>query len=508
MTPKEQVKAVRAGVYVRISKDREGLELGVQRQEQDCRALAEKRGWEVAGVYSDNDLSATSGKTRPAWQELLADLESGRVEAVVAYSSSRMYRRLRDLLPLLEVVKASPKVKIATVASGDVDLSTADGRMLANILGSVDQAEAERIGERIRRKMRELAETGQDHGGGRPFGFEADRVTIRDSEASLIREAVEDILGGGSLNRVATLWNKRGIPTATGRTGRWSGVRVKAILTSPRVAGLRESGRGKVLLDSTGNPVEAEWPAILEREDWLRLRAKFASGNGRTHSRERVHALTGLVYCAKDGSKMGARPPWKHQPAAFVCRECGRRVGEEGLEDHVTRVVLPAAINDLWIKRENARIASATSDPEDLRRRHAELSEALVSLARDHYVRRTVGVDAFEATNADLAAELEEVSRQLSSPVADPYEGWAERVDTLHTEALGWSPAERHDHLEALGVRIEVEGGTPGRKGLDPERIVVVTADGSRTRQTEEGLRKLEEVKALAQRLAQERPHD
>ena len=473
MTSKEQA---RAGVYVRLSKDREGLALGVERQEQDCRTLAERRGWEVAGVYSDNDLSATTGKARPSWERLLRDLESGSIQAVVAYSSSRMYRRLRDLLPLLEAVKANPKVKIATVASGDVDLTTADGRMLANILASVDQAEAERIGERISRKMRELAETGQDKGGPRAFGYEPDRVTIRESEARLLRDAARDLLAGTvTLRGVATRWNEAGVVTPTGKTGTWSGVRVRQILTSPRVAGLRQSGRGKVLLDSTRNPVKAEWEPIVDEQTWLALRSKFGSGDGRTHGRERVHSLSGLVYCANDGARMEARPSWQRQPAAYVCRECGRRIGEQGLEDYVTAVVLPAAINDLWTRRENARIAAAKSDPEDAHRRHAELSEALVSLARDYYVRRSLTTEAFEATNTELTAELEQLGQRLASPVADPYEGWAERADDIHAEARDWSPSERHDRLEALGLRLDIDAGTAGRRGFDAERVRVTT---------------------------------
>ncbi len=87
----------RAGIYVRISRDREGLEAGVDRQEADCRKLAEARGWEVAGVYSDNDVSATDRrKLRKAYRQLLADLAAGRIDAIVTYSSSRLYRRPRD----------------------------------------------------------------------------------------------------------------------------------------------------------------------------------------------------------------------------------------------------------------------------------------------------------------------------------------------------------------------------------------------------------------------------
>ena len=54
-----------AAVYVRITQDRGGAGLGVERQEQECRALAQRLGWKVTEVYCDNDLSAFSGRRRP-----------------------------------------------------------------------------------------------------------------------------------------------------------------------------------------------------------------------------------------------------------------------------------------------------------------------------------------------------------------------------------------------------------------------------------------------------------
>jgi site-specific DNA recombinase len=58
------VDTVRAAVYCRISDDRRGLGLGVARQRQDCTELARRNGWQVAGTFIDNDVSAYSGKPR------------------------------------------------------------------------------------------------------------------------------------------------------------------------------------------------------------------------------------------------------------------------------------------------------------------------------------------------------------------------------------------------------------------------------------------------------------
>ena len=72
-------------MYARISSDTEGRALGVTRQLEDCRRLADSLGWPVAQEYIDNDLSAYSGKRRPAYEQLLADLANGLRDAVICY---------------------------------------------------------------------------------------------------------------------------------------------------------------------------------------------------------------------------------------------------------------------------------------------------------------------------------------------------------------------------------------------------------------------------------------
>ncbi|WP_246430472.1 recombinase family protein [Streptomyces rectiverticillatus] len=51
----------RAAIYVRISQDRDGAGLGIARQEEGCRALCARKGWDAIDVYPDNDVSACSG---------------------------------------------------------------------------------------------------------------------------------------------------------------------------------------------------------------------------------------------------------------------------------------------------------------------------------------------------------------------------------------------------------------------------------------------------------------
>lgn len=49
-----------AALYVHTSRDSEGLGFGVARQEADARKVAKRKGWAVARVYVDNDMSKTT----------------------------------------------------------------------------------------------------------------------------------------------------------------------------------------------------------------------------------------------------------------------------------------------------------------------------------------------------------------------------------------------------------------------------------------------------------------
>ncbi|HSL08705.1 MAG TPA: recombinase family protein, partial [Pseudonocardiaceae bacterium] len=71
-------------MYARISEDREGAGLGVERQLEDQCTLFGQLGLRLAGVYADNVLSAFTGKPRPDYLAMVADLDSGRARVVTS----------------------------------------------------------------------------------------------------------------------------------------------------------------------------------------------------------------------------------------------------------------------------------------------------------------------------------------------------------------------------------------------------------------------------------------
>lgn len=319
VTPSVHDRAVRSVIYCRISDDVTGRGLGVARQERESRALVERNGWMVADVLVDNDRSAYSGRRRPSYEALVDGLKVGTWDVVVAWHPDRLHRSPKELEAFIDLLDATG-AKVETVMAGYWDLSTPSGRLVARQLGAVARYESEHKSERMKAKHRELFLAGQPSGGDRCFGYGrsgADRLTVVEHEAVVLREVAEAILAGRSLRSLCTDLNRRGIPTAGTGTG-WAPVPLKRLVTSAHVAGKRERD---------GVVVDAAWPAVLPWETVQRLRVLLNDPARRMNLRSRAYLLTGgIAVCGICRSRLHARP----RPGGRRAYVCASGVGFDG----------------------------------------------------------------------------------------------------------------------------------------------------------------------------------
>lgn len=149
----------RAFIYARISQDRTGANMGVDRQVEDCRVLAERLGMEVVEVFADNDVSAReySKKRRPCYSAMLARLSE--VSAILIWHSDRLHRRPIELEHYVELVR---KHRVATQAhkGGGIRLHTPEGLLQAAIMGQLARYESAHNSDKIRDKHEQSAMLG------------------------------------------------------------------------------------------------------------------------------------------------------------------------------------------------------------------------------------------------------------------------------------------------------------------------------------------------------------
>lgn len=468
-TPDQPKRAVK---YRRISDDREGLELAATRQDEDLDALAEREGVVIVGDYLDNDISAStkSRKLRPAYSRMLADAKAGKFEYILAYTSSRLTRRIRENEDLIELGEHYG-IKFKFVRSPDYDLYDTDGRVIARILASINAGESERISERVQRKHRQLAQQGKDNGGGtRPFGYEKDRKTVREPEAKLIRDATRRILeGDASLSGLVSEWNEKDIPTVTG--ARWSKVTLRRMLMSARISGRREHN-GAI----TNN--KAQWGSIISHEDSDRLRELLRDPARRTNHTDgaRRYLLSGFLFCGVPGCglRMISRPQGDHQPS-YVCAVPGRshlRIKAEPLELFVKEMAL------LYLDRFVTSFAEAqeqnqTSEAE-LWRRKGVLRRDLEEADDDYRIRKIMDRQRYERQVAQLQSQIDDVDREITrvqgqTAISNLPTNSAHARSLWERRGLEW----RRQLIKTLVVRVTVGPGVRGLNKFDDRRVSI-----------------------------------
>jgi len=131
----------RVAVYVRVSTQEQTCE----NQLLELRRYVEARGWS-ATEYVDTGVSGAKDR-RPALDQLTTAVRRHQVDAVVCWRLDRLGRNLRHLVLLLDEWQARG-VAFVTLGEG-IDTSTAAGRLVAGVLGSIAEFERARIQERI-----------------------------------------------------------------------------------------------------------------------------------------------------------------------------------------------------------------------------------------------------------------------------------------------------------------------------------------------------------------------
>ena len=395
-----------AAVYTRISQDRIGEALGTARQEAECRELVARKGWTLSEVYEDNDASASSGKPRPAYLRMLADIKAGRIEAVAVWDADRLHRRPIELEEFIVLADAH-KVALASVG-GEIDLATEQGRLTARIKGAVARHETEQTSRRAKAKQAERAAKGLPSGGGsRPYGFEMDKVTHNETEADVIRRAASMVLNGTSLRQTAITLNKEGRLTTTGK--QWSGEVLRNVLLSGRIAGYRQHH---------DDLIEAVWNPIIDRDTWQQLRQELgADARKTTTPRGRQHGWTGLLTCWKCGGFLGVRTVkgrliYGCRSSGFTKYEGRNRGGCQGVG--ILKEFADGVLDELLLRRIEMEHLGELVPQDGTAEQEAEISTLetrLENLAEDH-AQGLLDRDAFRVASRKVTERLE-ASREI-----------------------------------------------------------------------------------------------
>jgi site-specific DNA recombinase len=307
------LNTVCCAIYTRKSTD-EGLEqsfntLDAQREAAENYIRARKSdGWlALAKRYDDGGFSGAT-MDRPAFRELLTDIEAGQVDCVVVYKIDRLTRSLADFSRILEIFNRTG-VSFLSVTQ---QFSTTDpaGTLMLNVLLSFSQFERELIAERTRDKMAAARRKGKWVGGSLVLGYDIARtggaLAVNEAEAERVREIFRLYLEYGALRPVVEELRRRDwrLKSWISQTGRPIGgspftkTTLHNLLTNIVYTG-RVRYKGQIYA--------GEHAAIIDEKTWNRVQQKL-NRNGRRGGRNTPNRygalLKGLVRCESCNTAM------------------------------------------------------------------------------------------------------------------------------------------------------------------------------------------------------------
>ena len=285
-----------AGLYIRVSTEdqaREGFSL--PEQEKRLRALCEFKGYDIYKLYKDAGISAKTGNTRPAFEELLQDIREKKCNTIVVLKLDRLTRSVYDMEFIMKFLEENNAY--LDCANDDINTTSANGRMVARLLTTVSQNEIERTSERTKFGMAGAIKEGHiPHKA--PFGYKhVDKKLVPD-------EATKDQIirifnlyyQGNSYHTISNLYIKEKV---FGKTN-WCDGTILKIIENEIYKGDFVHGK------RTKNPTHYEdvVEPIVSKELWEECQVQKKK-NARNYKRDKEYLFLQKLKCPKCGRILG-----------------------------------------------------------------------------------------------------------------------------------------------------------------------------------------------------------
>ena len=480
-------ETTRAAIYTRKSSldERSGANRSTTAQERECRALAERLGFEVVEVYAEaigTSASHLTNDARPEFARAMADMGT-RYDVLVAWALDRVTRKgIDEMAGLFQRIEATG----GRIVTHDFDSAGREARILGTLVSELSRGEMAKLSERICRGKDEQRRRGEYLGGMLSYGWQAIRrpneptqVELDPEAVPVIREMVDRLIAGATLGEVCTWANGAGHRTSNGAA--WSKSVLARFTKSQHLLGYRRYG-DDLYRDDEGNPVQVVEPIITEGQ-FVRMNRILASrrpvaGSGR-RKRTGTTLLAGLIKCGDCGRNM-ARQTLTRRNKAFCyyrCQDCltGKPFMVRGFE--VEALVAGEALAFLAgldeaspIVDEVGRRWMARYTPDQMTKRQELEDEAegiegrLRKLRTDFYDAGKMTDDEFDEREERLQGRVDDLRAEVGTmpaPTADlsAIQALVDSNDNPDidpvSEGSAWANLEDHERRDILKLLVD-----------------------------------------------------
>ena len=323
----------KTALYCRLSQDDgiEGDSNSIQNQKAILQKFAEDHHFPSPCFYVDDGFSGGTFQ-RPAFQQMISDMENGEIGIIVTKDLSRLGRN--QLHTGLYIEERFPMFGVRYIAINDnVDTDSSESNDLMPFKNLFNEWFIRDTSRKIRAVLKAKAERGERLGTRTPYGYRKDpdtkKLIVDEEAAAIVRRIFAMCAGGSGPSQIARILKKEQILTPTMYAYTRYGITHTCLDTAhpynwsdSAIANLLEN---EIYLGNTVNMkystksykdkrrvehpreecmvFENTHPALITREVWDMVQ-RVRKNKRRLTKMEEQSKYSGLVFCADCGSNM------------------------------------------------------------------------------------------------------------------------------------------------------------------------------------------------------------
>jgi len=413
----------------------------IERQREQITLTCQRDRHQLVAITEDVDVSGAVSPFDRAELGPWLNGKSDQWDVIMVPKLDRLTRSLRDFDDFRQWCDAHGKTIISIAES--LDLSTATGRMFANLLAMFAEFERERMSERRAEASKKLRMAGYHDGGmpSVPWGYKIVKVSdhyeleVDPPVQREAREVVAEILAGKSSRQVAKA-HGMAVTTLIGR------------LRSQTLKGYVMYA-GEVVRGDDGMPLTRE--PVIDEDAWAKVQAALDKNSvSKTNRYDRTPYL-GVIFCGCGGKMFLSR--WYAKDAKklreyYSCEKCGKKANGTKLHSDMERII-QTSFEGMFI-------------PETI---HHPAEDHTAELAKVE-----AQIDDLEANFVASGGSVESLGRMLGrlqskrdALAALPQtEAWVEILPPTRRFLDTWNvsePQQRGDTLRDMGIKFTLANG-------------------------------------------------
>ena len=515
----KQTESRITALYERLSRDDDnaGDSNSIVNQKKYLESYAQQRGYTNCRYYTDDGWSGGNFE-RPAWKQLIADIEAGKVAHVIVKDMSRAGRDYLQTGFYTEVFFRQHGVHFVAIANS-VDSDDQNSNEFAPFLNIMNEWYPRDTSKKVRVSLRQRGTSGK-HMGKPPYGYRCDPEDkdhwILDEEAAQVVKLIFDLcIDGKGPEQIARILEEKQILTTRAlyakRKGKplperpyhWGNQSIVAILERQEYTGctcnFKTYSKSYKLKKRIPNEPEDMFylpdtqEAIVSQAQFDRVQ-ELRKNKRRPVKAERQGLFSGLLFCADCGSKLhfATSKRFEGKQDRYVCchykSNRGTCTAHYIREDVLREIVLERirAVNEYirddvdafqeeWLQcRRTDQERSIRDDKKKVEQAKKRLFDldVIISWLYEDYVLGNLSQDRYKKMSADYEAEQERLKLEI-----EVIEEWVEQRE------------EMNDGLDAFIVLtqkyVDVEELTQTIVNEYIKKIVVYAPDKSSGKRTQ-----------------------